>query len=99
MSVFWTRVRHALLGDAVMPVAAVESYPGWEAVGEPTTEADALHADIERERAVAAAEAEAEAEAAQQSAPPAPSTPSATVPKSGTATPESSAPAGADPKE
>jgi hypothetical protein len=95
MTVFWTRARHAELGDTVLPTEAVESYPGWEAVGEPTAEADALHAAIERERAVAAAEAEA----AQQSAPPAPSTPPATVPKSGTATPETSAPAGADPKE
>jgi hypothetical protein len=98
MTVFWTRARHAELGDTVLPAEAVESYPGWEAVGEPTAEADALHADLERERAVAAAEAEA----AQQSAPPAPpapSTPPATVPKSGTATPETSAPAGADPKE
>lgn len=84
MPVQWVIAHHPDLGDAVLPAAAIASYPGWEAVGEPSLDQDALSAALER--------AAAEAAAAQQSAPP---KQRAATPASAPAV----APAGAAPKE
>jgi hypothetical protein len=92
MTTYWTRAEHAELPDAVMPVDAVESYPGWTAVGEPADNPDVLHAAIEREQFLAALDGPAVT-------PPAAPVPTPSASKTGAGTPESSAPAGADPKE
>lgn len=94
MTAYFTRARHAELGDAVLPVAAMESYPEWEAVGEPADNPDVLHAAIEHEQIAAAlaAESEAPAQAAPKAAP---KPPQADAPASD----PDPAPSGADPKE
>lgn len=97
MSVFWTRARHAELGDTVLPAAAVESYPGWEAVGEPSTDDVALRRAITADQAADAELADLADEIGAP--PPVFPPPTASVPKTGADAPESSAPAGADPKE
>lgn len=97
MTVYWTRARHAELGDVVLPADAVESYPGWEAVGEPSDDQDALRAEIARDKAADAELAELASETG--AAPYSPPTPAPSAPKSGADASESSAPAGADPKE
>lgn len=99
MSVFWTRARHAELGDVVLPAAAVESYPGWEPVGQPSDDPDALHAEIDREQTATRLAALEPPQMTDTSGLSVlrrqPATPGdAAVPDS-----ESSAPAGADPKE
>lgn len=91
MSVYWTRARHAELGETVLPADAVESYPGWEAVGEPCDDVDSLRAALAKEQAMAAAEA-----AAAPTPSPAPPPP---APKTGADKPEPEAPSGADQKE
>ncbi|NUP49010.1 MAG: hypothetical protein HOW97_17145 [Catenulispora sp.] len=89
---FWTRARHPDLGETVFPAAAVESYPGWEPVGEPTEDADALRAAMAAEQLAAAEPPPAPAPApATVSAPPAS--------KASTPDPQSTAPSGADQKE
>lgn len=94
MSVLWTRVRHPELGETVLPVAAVESCPGWEAVGEPTEDPDALRSAMAHEQLVR------DAEAATTAPAPAPAPVSApAAPKATTTTTESAAPSGADQKE
>lgn len=97
MSVFWTRARHAELGDTVLPVAAVESYPGWEAVGEPSTDDVALRRAIAADQAADAALAALAVETGAP--PPVFRAPIASTSETGTDASESSAPAGADPKE
>lgn len=98
MSVYWIRAFHAELDrEVVMPLEAIAHHSGWEQVGEPSDDPDALRADLARDQAVAAAEAEA-ALATGEAMPPPPA-PKPSAPKTGADTPESSAPAGADPKE
>ena len=94
MSVYWTRAHHPELGDVVLPLDAMESLPEWEAVGEPSTDVDALRAELEREQVAASIAAlVAESASAHIAPPPAPET-SAPDPE-----PESLTPTGADPKE
>lgn len=91
MSVFFTRARHPELPPTVMPVEAVEHYPDWVAYGEPSTDIDALNAELFAEMRAAAdpafAPAAVKAPAARPKAAPA-------VPET-----EPSAPVGAEPKE
>ena len=94
MSVYWTRAHHPELGDVVLPLAAMESFPDWEAVGEPSTDDGALRAELEREQA-AAAIAALIAESASANAAPSPAPEASASP----AKPESPTPTGADPKE
>lgn len=88
MPVFFTRARHAELGEVVMPAEALEHCPGWESYGEPSTDPEALRSELALEQAVQAAELAASA----------PASTSAAKPKQAPAT-ESSAPVGAEPKE
>lgn len=93
MAVYWTRAHHPELGDVVLPLDAMESYPEWEAVGEPSTDDVALRAELEREQLAASLAAETEE--------PAPATPAAAAPAptKPTTDPKPPAPSGADPKE
>lgn len=93
MSVLWTRVRHPDLGETVLPAAAVESYPGWEVVGEPTEDPDALRS------AMAAEQLARNAETATPAPAPAPAPASTPSASKATTTTESAAPSGADQKE
>lgn len=95
MSAYWTRARHPKLPDVVLPLDAMEeSYPQWEAVGEPSVDVDALRAELEREQVAARMEALIVASA------PAPVEPSP-VPETSAPDPEpeSPTPSGANPKE
>ena len=96
MSVYWTRASHPDLPDVVLPVAAMESYPEWEAIGEPSTDVDALRAELEREQVAARMEALI---AASAPAPVEPSPAPEPAAPEFDPEPESPTPSGADPKE
>lgn len=98
MSVYWTRASHPDLPDVVVPLDAMESYPEWEAVGEPSDDVDALRAELEREQVAAALDALiAESASAPALSSPAPEM-SAPAPEPAPE-PESPTPSGADLKE
>jgi len=94
MSAYWTRARHPELPDVVVPLDAMDSYPEWEAVGEPSTDVDALRAELEREQVAASIAALVAESASAHIAPPQAPEMSAPDPE-----PESPTPSGADPKE
>jgi hypothetical protein len=96
MSVYWTRASHPDLPDVVLPAAAMESYPEWEAIGEPSTDVDALRAELEREQVAARMEALI---AASAPAPVEPSPAPEPAAPEFDPEPESPTPSGADPKE
>lgn len=68
-----------------MPAAAVAHHPGWEPVGEPSVDADALRAELAAEQGARAAETAA--------------APQLPAPKTAPTTTEPPAPSGADQKE
>lgn len=92
MSVYWTRASHPELPDVVLPLDAMESYPGWEAIGEPSDDVDALRAELEREQVAASIAALIADTASAPVAPP-------PAPETSAPDPESPTPSGADPKE
>lgn len=49
MTVQFTRARHPELPSTVLPLAALGSYPQWEAYGEPSDDPSALRTAIARE--------------------------------------------------
>lgn len=95
MPAWFTRASHPELPSVVMPADAVELYPDWVAYGEPSTDIDALNADLFRE-----AQAADPAFAPPADAPAAPA-PARARAKAAPAVPdpEPPAPVGADSKE
>lgn len=81
MAADFTRARHPELPPTVLPMAAVQVYPGWEAYGEPSPNPDELWAAI-------AAEADAEPPAAPSPTPKRGSAPAAETPAPAGAAPK-----------
>lgn len=97
MSVHWIRAIHRVLErEVVMPADAVQHAPGWEAVGEPSTDEAGLRAELAAEQHARAAEAAAAP--APTPAPPTPALPPADS-ENHAELPELAAPTGDDPKE